>query len=140
MKCSETYCKVLIGILLLLAAACTGENSYTPKFLTSDTLRLEVKNEEIIHFNPYTCQYAYNIDRGEFRMFRDNLEAEFRITLDEIPTAEGQVVNASSIEWLPVSGMPKSKKNIALEAVKLEGDVIWLWNSRESLKITVRFN
>lgn len=130
-------CTALLSLFLL--CACIGERGYyTPEFLTDETLRMEDGKKEIIRFSPYSCQYAYNPERGEFRLYKDNLSSAFQVILDEIPTQEGQIVNASSLTWMGETSSRKQKKDIALEAVKLEGDVIWLWSSSENLKMTVR--
>lgn len=125
--------------ILLLASACWPEGHYTPEFLQDSTLRLYVGDEEILSYDPYDCQYAYNRERLEFRLHTDNMSEYVLLSLDEEPTYENQVVTASSIRWTRDNGSDVIKKDIALEVVKVEGDVVWLWNSRESLKMTARF-
>ncbi len=124
---------------LMLASACGPKGYYTPEFLQDATLRLSVGDEEILRYDPYEYQYAYNRERLEFRLHTDNMSEYVLLTLNEEPVRENQVVAASSIRWTRDNGSDMIKKDIALEVVKVEGDVIWLWNSRESLKMTVRF-
>ena len=124
---------------ILILAGCGGNGTYTPEFLTDDTLRLAVGKEEIISYNPLTCQYAYNTERLEFRLHTDNMSDYFIVRLQAEPVEEDQIVTAGLIRWTSPTGADEVRKNIALQVVKLEGDVVWLWNSRESIKMTVRF-
>lgn len=129
----------ILTILLCLLSGCNGGGTYTPEFLTDDTLRLAVGREEIISYNPLTCQYAFNTDRLEFRLHTDNMSDYFIVRLQEEPTGEDQVITAGLIRWTSRTGADEVRKNIALQVVKMEGDVVWLWNSRESIKMTARF-
>lgn len=124
---------------LMLTSACGPKGYYTPEFLQDSTLRLAIGDEEVMRYDPYNYQYAYNRGRLEFRIHTDNMSEYVLLTLDEEPTYENQVVTASSIRWTRDNGSDIIKKDIALEVVKVEGDVVWLWNSRESLKMTARF-
>lgn len=126
-------------ITLLLASACGPKGYYTPEFLHDSTLRLSVGDEDILRYDPYDYQYAYNRERLEFRIHTDNMSEYVLLTLNEEPVRENQVVTALSIRWTRDKGSDVIKKDIALEVVKVEGDVVWLWNSRESLKMTARF-
>ena len=129
----------ILTILLCLLSGCNGGGTYTPEFLKDDTLRLAVGREEIISYNPLTCQYAFNTDRLEFRLHTDNMSDYFIVRLQEEPTGEDQVITAGLIRWTSRTGADEVRKNIALQVVKMEGDVVWLWNSRESIKMTARF-
>ena len=90
-------------------------------------------------YTPSECQYAYNLDRHEFRAHTDNMSDYFIVRLNETPTREAQEIMALSMEWTERNGMNKSKKNIVLQVVKLEDNTFWLWNSRDGIKVTVRF-
>ncbi len=129
----------ILTALLCVLTGCHEDGTYTPEFLTDDTLRLAVGQEEVITYNPLTCQYAFNTDRLEFRLHTDNMSDYFIVRLQEEPTKEEQVITAGLIRWTSRTGADEIRKNIALQVVKMEGDVVWLWNSRESIKMTARF-
>ena len=129
----------ILTALLCILTGCIENGTYTPEFLTDDTLRLAVGQEEIITYNPLSCQYAFNTDRLEFRLHTDNMSDYFIVRLQEEPTREDQVITAGLIRWTSRTGADEVRKNIALQVVKMEGDVVWLWNSRESIKMTARF-
>jgi len=133
--------KSIIAVLSLavVLSACESKGTYTPEFLTDNTLRLAVGRTEVITYDPLTCQYAYNTSTLEFRLHTDNMSDYFIVRLQEEPTEEDQTVTAGLIRWTTPTGADEVRKNIALQVVKLEDDVIWLWNSRESIKMTVRF-
>lgn len=124
--------------LLVLPVGCEPQTVYTPEFLTDSTLRMEVGKQEILTNNPITCQTALNLHRCEFRMHTDNMSEYFIIRFSSMPSEEGESVTVESLVWTNPSGTDQTRKNITLEVVKLEGDIAWLWNSRESIRMTVR--
>ena len=134
--------KKSILLLLILCSSilvCCTDYTYTPEFLTDSTIRLEVGKKKIFTFTTSDCQYAYNTDRCEFRAHTDNMSDYFIFKLSSIPSYEGEVVQGIKVEWTERNGMNSIKKNIALQTVKLEDDTIWLWDSREGIKATLRF-
>ena len=124
--------------LLVLPVGCEPQTVYTPEFLTDSTLRMEVGKQEILTYNPITCQTALNLHRCEFRMHTDNMSEYVIIRFSSMPSEEGESVTVESLVWTNPSGADQTRKNITLEVVKLEGDTAWLWNSRESIRMTVR--
>lgn len=131
------YIAALLALLVLLVG-CEPQTVYTPEFLTDSTLRMEVGKQEILTYNPITCQTALNLHRCEFRMHTDNMSEYFIIRFSSMPSEEGESVTVESLVWTNPSGADQTRKNITLEVVKLEGDIAWLWNSRESIRMTVR--
>lgn len=129
----------LIALFALFAAACKPQGIYTPEFLTDASLRMEVGKQQIFIFNPLSCQLACNVERKEFRMHTDTMSEYVLLTLSSLPSEEGEILTASQLIWTSPGGADETRKNIALEVVKLEGDIAWLWNSRESIRMTVRF-
>ena len=125
--------------LILSMTACIEEGTYTPEFLTDNTLRMAVGKTDVITFNPLNCQYAFNADQLEFRLHTDNMSDYFIVRLQAEPTKEDQIITAGLLRWTSKTGADEVRKNIALQVVKMEDDVIWLWYSRESIKMTVRF-
>lgn len=132
--------RLILALLLLVALpACIEEGHYTPEFLTDNTLRMAVGKTDIITFNPLNCQYAYNSQNLEFRLHTDNMSDYFIVRLQAEPTEEDQMITAGLLRWTSPTGADQVRKNIVLQVVKMEDDVIWLWYSRESIKMTVRF-
>lgn len=131
------YIAALLALLVLLVG-CEPQTVYTPEFLTDSTLRMEVGKQEILTYNPITCQTALNLHRCEFRMHTDNMSEYVIIRFSSMPSEEGESVTVESLVWTNPSGADQTRKNITLEVVKLEGDTAWLWNSRESIRMTVR--
>lgn len=127
------------AVLLFSMTACIEEGTYTPEFLTDNTLRMAVGKTDVITFNPLTCQYAFNADQLEFRLHTDNMSDYFIVRLQSEPTEEDQIITAGLLRWTSRTGADEVRKNIALQVVKMEDDVVWLWYSRESIKMTVRF-
>lgn len=132
--------KTMLALIatILVASGC-GEKTYTPEFLTDDKLRMEVGRQEILSYNPLNCQYAYNSERLEFRLHTDTMSDYVIIKLASLPSEEGETITARTLVWTSRTGADQVRNDIALEVVKLEGDTMWLWNSRESIRMTVRF-
>jgi len=131
---------IIAGLVLLCALpACIQEGTYTPEFLTDNTLRMAVGKTDVITFNPLNCQYAFNTDKLEFRLHTDNMSDYFIVRLQAEPTKEDQIITAGLLRWTSPTGADEVRKNIALQVVKMDDDVVWLWYSRESIKMTVRF-
>lgn len=130
--------KILLMLGILLTASC-AEPYYTPEFLTDDTIRLEIKDKPALAYTAKDCQYAYNLQRLEFRCHTDNMSDYFFIRLKSMPEKEGERVTAALLEWTTDKGMNRTRKNMEFEVVKMDGNTIWLWNNRESIKIALRF-
>ena len=130
---------VLLAVLALACAGCEPNSVYTPEFLTDNTLRMEVGKQEVFRYNSINCQTAINLQRCEFRMHTDNMSEYVTIQFESLPSGEGETVVAKNLVWTMATGADETRKNITLEVVKLEGDTAWLWNSRESIRMTVRF-
>ncbi len=111
--------------IALLAAACGHQGSTElATFLADGTVRLELEGDKVFTYEETFCQLAYNEKRCEFRAHTDTMLDYFVLTMDSVPNAEGQLVNAR-IVWSTQFG-ERSKENITLEAVRISGDVIWL--------------
>lgn len=127
---------LLISALALTLCSCQ-QNTFTPEFLEDDTIRMEVGKNAVFTYDPTTCQYAYNTGRCEFRAHTDNVSNYFIVKLDHRPAAENEEVTATYLEWIERRGTDKVKKNVTLQVVKLEGDNIWLWSSRENIRLSI---
>lgn len=130
-------CHTLIFASILMLGTACNTNTFTPEFLTDDTPRMEIGKKQIFKYSPSTCQYAYNSGRCEFRAHTDNMSDYFLVRLDSTPTAEGEEVNASYLKWTEKNGTDKFKKNVTMQVVKLDGEHIWLWSSRENIKLSI---
>ncbi len=128
---------VLPAVLATLLLASCQRSTFTPEFLEDDTIRIEVGNDTPFAYQSATCQYAYNTGRCEFRAHTDNMSNYFLVKLDHRPTAVNEEVTANYIEWIERRGTDRIKKNVTLQVVKLEGDNIWLWSSRENIKLSI---
>ena len=60
----------------------------------------------------------------------------FCVTLNAIPVQEGETV-MGDLRWTTSTSI-NSRNRIALEAVKVEGDEIWLWNRQSQTALVIR--
>lgn len=126
-----------LAILILVLLFCGCDRNKEMQVLVEDgTIRLTVGGYNQFVYDAATCQMGFCREKGEFRVGTDNMSDYFILTVSEIPSSVGQVVNCSLI-WTTWSSL-ESKSRIALEAVKLEGDKIWLWNPQARIGAVVR--
>lgn len=129
--------KILFKLTCLFLFTSCVQSTYTPEFLTDDTIRLEVGKKTIFTYKAQSCQYAYNSSRLEFRSHTDNMSDYFLLKLHERPEKEGDEVLADYLEWTEHNGMNKTRKNLELQVVKIDGDRFWLWNAKHRIKMTI---
>ena len=127
---------LLPAIMLCILCSCT-ENTFTPEFLTDDTPRMEIGKKSMFSYSPSNCQYAYNSGRYEFRAHTDNMSDYFFVRLDRRPAVQGEEITALYVKWTEKNGTDRVKKNVTMQAVQLDGDNIWLWSSRENMKLSI---
>lgn len=126
----------ILAALALLICAC--DNTHPDEVILSDaTPKLTVRNRTVFEYDPDLCQLSFNRDKCSFRMMTDNMSEFVTVTLDRIPSQEGEKVTASELGWTTERDI-ESRKNITLEVLKLEGDVIWLWYARESIALVLQ--
>lgn len=105
-------------------------------FVADNTVRLELDGACIFRYNEKTCQLAYNEQHCEWRAHTDSMLDFFVLTLDGIPEKAGTQYNASLL-WSTTSG-ERTKTNITLNTVRIEGDVVWLCDESCRNAVVVR--
>lgn len=127
---------VFAAAIVACVCSCRQHNVDMSAFTSDPTIRLTSSGVTQFTYDPRTCQLSFNRTRGEFAVFNDDQTDFFVVTVDAIPTQKGHEVNGS-VQWTTASSI-EDHKNIALKAVKLEGDKIWLWCSDLNLGAVVR--
>ena len=129
--------RITLTLMILALVVCSCDRNKEMQALVQDgTVRLTVGGVTQFTYDPSTCQMGFCREKGEFRMGTDNMSDYFILKVSAIPTSEGEVVSGDLV-WTTWSSI-QSKNRIALEAVKLEGDKIWLWNSSTRIGAVVR--
>lgn len=118
----------------LLLCGCREDN-VSEEFRLSDELRIEIKGYTTFRYNPMTCQIAYNRDKCEFRVHTDNMSDFYALKLAQYPAETGQTISGT-VSW--TTGSNIHNKKTTFEVLKLEGDKIWLWSSRNKIALVVR--
>ena len=116
-----------ISLLLLLAGSVSAcrVHDLSEDFQFDDTVRMEIKGYTTFKYDPYNCQIGFNREKNEFRVHTDNMSDFFHIRFEQMPSAEGQIVNGT-VSW--TTGDNLHSKKTTFELVKLEGSKIWLWS------------
>lgn len=127
---------VIIALSIIAAACvCSCRNDIFPEFVSDDNVHIEMNGNTILKYDEITCQMGFNRERRQFRMCTDSMSDYFSITMNMIPTAQGEKIRGDLV-WT-TSRDVVSRKNIALEVVKTEGDKFWLWNEQERIALVI---
>lgn len=125
---------LLLGALLLLAG-CQDERQRAA-FCENEGVRLLVGGSIAFSYEPNTCQLAFSRDLREFRAFTDTMSDFFVATFSQVPSQLGQRLTADLV-WTTERDV-LTRKNLTLEVVRLEGDMVWLWSASGRIGLVVR--
>lgn len=126
------------AILLLTALALCGCTRYRhmTAFTKKEGVRLEIDGKSYFRYEPATCQMSWSEARCEFRAGTDDMSDWFCASFEAAPASEGQELTAD-LSWSTPTGIV-SKKAIALQVMKLEGDMVWLWTAEGQYALVIR--
>ena len=128
----------LVVILLLCVAVLTGcqDERQRAAFCENEGVRLLVGGSIAFSYEPNTCQLAFSRDLREFRAFTDTMSDFFLATFSQVPVDLGQRLTAN-LTWTTEREV-LTRKNLTLEVVRLEGDMVWLWSNAGRIGLVVR--
>lgn len=128
--------KVLYILLLLPALLCSCvKDDFRPVFIQTEETCLMQRGSTVFSYDPLTCQMGFNREKNEFRVHTDNMSDFYIVTLDRIPVQLGEKVEGT-IVWTTETSI-YTRKKITLEAVRIEGERIWLWHEQSRTGVTV---
>lgn len=128
-----------LGVILLLCLmALTGcqDERQRAAFCENEGVRLLVGGSIAFSYEPNTCQLAFSRDLLEFRAYTDTMSDFFVASFSQIPVTLGQRMTAN-LTWTTEREV-LTRKNLTLEVVRLEGDMVWLWSDAGRIGLTVR--
>lgn len=112
-------------LLALLLSSCTG-GQIRMSFLQGDEIKLQVGRKVQFRYDEKTCQMAFSGERKLFRAHTDNMSDYYIVGLSQIPDSEGMTL-AADLTWTTDTDV-LSRKNLALEVLRIEGEKVWLWS------------
>lgn len=125
----RTLTYILLASICL--ASCTS-NKVDPEFVASTDFELRVKDQTVFAYDPLTCQVAFNRQKREFRVHKDNMSDYYCLTLKAVPTAEDQKVKGD-ITWTSRSDVvTKRDLNFVVKKADRSGR-LWLWCKKERI-------
>ena len=127
--------RVIFLLLLVALAGCQDERQRNA-FCENEGVRLMVGGSIAFNYEPNTCQLAFSRERREFRAFTDTMSDFFVAELSQLPVNLGQRLTANLV-WTTEREV-LTRKNLTLEVVRLEGDMVWLWSDAGRIGLTVR--
>lgn len=128
-----------LGVILLLCLmALTGcqDERQRAAFCENEGVRLLVGGSIAFSYEPNTCQLAFSREMREFRAYTDTMSDFFVASFSQIPVTLGQRMTAN-LTWTTEREV-LTRKNLTLEVVRLEGDMVWLWSDAGRIGLTVR--
>lgn len=126
------FCLMAAAVLLCSCQKETPDEA----FLNLANPELKVFGRKILEYSPSDCQLVYTPSDRQFCVTKDDGTRYFTVTLDRLPSGKGESVSAD-ISWTTSTGL-KTKKFVALEVCRIEGDKIWLWNSKQNIEVSLR--
>lgn len=128
------YFIAIIAVLAAAISACTDD--IFPEFVSDTNVHIEMNGKTMLQYDEATCQMGFNRERCQFRMCTDNMSDYFSITMNMIPSVQDETIKGD-LTWTTDRDVI-SRKNIALEVVKAEGDKFWLWNEKERIALVIQ--
>lgn len=126
---------LLVFSALLLLAGCQDERQRAA-FCENEGVRLLVGGSIAFSFEPNSCQLAFSRDLREFRAYTDTMSDFFVASFSQVPSELEQRLTADLV-WTTEREVLK-RKNLTLEVVRLEGDMVWLWSASGRIGLVVR--
>ena len=126
---------LLVLSALLLLAGCQDERQRAA-FCENEGVRLLVGGSIAFSFEPNSCQLAFSRDLREFRAYTDTMSDFFVATFSQVPSELEQRLTADLV-WTTEREV-LTRKNLTLEVVRLEGDMVWLWSASGRIGLVVR--
>ena len=125
-------------ILLLSLLALTGcqDERLRNAFCENEGVRLLVGGSIAFSYEPNSCQLAFSRDLREFRAYTDTMSDFFVASFSQVPAELGQRLTADLV-WTTERDV-LTRKNLTLEVVRLEGDMVWLWSAAGRIGLVVR--
>lgn len=128
-----------IALTIMAIAAISSCAGLQPEevLLPRMDISLTMKEEQVMTFDPATCQIGYNSGRNEFRLINDKLNDWVIFRSSATPTDVGQEVKAS----LEYTSQDSTKKleNLTFRVEKTAPDgMVWLWNKDKKIGIIIK--
>lgn len=127
-------CAILMIALLVLCSC--GRQRRMNAFMESEEIKLQVAGSVQFRYDELNCQLAFSRDKKEFRAHTDNMSDFYIVRLNHIPSSVGEKLNAD-LEWTTATDI-LHRKNLTLEVVRIEGDIMWLWSDSGRIGLNIR--
>lgn len=123
-----------------MACSCDENDFNEADFVTSiSSISLTVKGTEIMQYDSYYHQIAWNAEKMQFRMMDDSLGNYFVVNLGNMPSQMGDVVSAELIYTTYTSIKTINDKfNASKIQTNSNGQLIWLWNESSNTGVVIQ--
>lgn len=128
--------RILTLVLAAVLCLCSCHDDIFPAFVADDSIHLEVDGVLQLRYDETYCQLGFSRERRQFRMCTDSMSDYFAVQMSALPNSEGDLLQAD-LTWTTKRDVI-TRKNIALEVVKTEGDKFWLWNEQGRIALVIQ--
>ena len=126
---------VILALVLAALAGCRTE-TLSEEFIEDRTPRMEIKGYTTFLYDPLKCQIGFNQDKCEFRVHTDNMSDYYCVTLNLVPTAEGQKAKGD-ITWTSRSDVV-TRRDLTFHVKKADrSGRLWLWCRKEQIGVVI---
>lgn len=124
-----------IFFIAIITLSSCGRQRRMNAFRDNEEVSLQVAGNVQFHFEPLKCQMAFSRSKKEFRANTDNMSDFYIVQMSQIPVDQGEKINAKLIWTTPTDIL--SRNDLTLEAVRIEGEKIWLWSESGRIGVCV---
>lgn len=129
--------KYMPALLLSVLLCSCANGKVDPEFINIPDFGLRVKDQKVFTYDAMTCQVAFNRERGEFRVHKDNMSDYYCLNLRYVPTGEDQKVKGD-IVWTSSNSIV-NKKDLGFVVKKVDRTGrMWLWCRKERIGAVIQ--
>lgn len=100
-------------------------------------MSLTYKGEDVLVYDPATCQMCYNEENQEYRIFTDDMSSYFYVKCSTKPTDVGQELKAD-VRWTGNSStISRNDTRFIVKKTDDKGS-FWLWSKSAKIGIVIR--
>ena len=130
--------RILLAFALMSAVSgCVRKYEPDAAFLERDVLSLEMDGSSVVEYEPETWQVGFSRENRQFRVHNDTMSEYYVLTCSALPDHVGQKLTCS-LKYASYK-VAVYKSGMEFEVKKMDDNgVIWLWNSRKRVGVTVK--
>ncbi len=127
---------LILFCAVLALSGCVGGSKVEPEFLNGSDICLRINGTNVFTYDPLSCQLAFNRRGCEFRVHTDTMSDYYCVTLDAMPSSEGQKVGGS-LCWTSTSSILHKDCTFTVEKISDDG-CVRLWSGKAKIGTVIK--